>query len=204
MRRREFIAGLGGAAAWPLAARAQQPDRIRRIGLLMWGDENDPMVKTQVSALTQSLADLGWTGGRKVRIDLRWAGGDTNGIPALAQELVGLQPDILLATSTAGPLHSSGRRGRSRSSLWARAIPSPRASSRGSTKRPGTSPVLAARKPRWEASGLNCSRRSRPGSSGPHSCSIPMRSPYRFMCSHLKRRPDHSRSSQSPRPFGPT
>ena len=71
MRRREFIAGLGSAAAWPLAARAQQPERMRRIGVLMPGDENDPVFKARVSAFTQALAALGWTEGRDVRIDLR-------------------------------------------------------------------------------------------------------------------------------------
>jgi putative ABC transport system substrate-binding protein len=100
LRRREFIAGLGGAAAWPLAARAQPGVRMRRIGVLMGPDENDPLGKTLVSAFKQALADLGWTDGRNVRIDLRWAGGDTNRIRALAQELVGLQPDIILASST--------------------------------------------------------------------------------------------------------
>ena len=74
LRRREFIAGLGGAAAWPFAAGAQQGDRMRRIGLLMPYDENDPVYKSQVSAFTQALAGLGWTDGRNVRIDLRWAG----------------------------------------------------------------------------------------------------------------------------------
>ena len=100
LRRREFIAGLGGAAAWPLAARAQQGNRIRRNGVLMGGDENDPVPKTQVSAFTQALAGLGWTDGRSVRMDLRWGGGDINRIRALAQELVGLQPDILVTNST--------------------------------------------------------------------------------------------------------
>jgi ABC transporter substrate binding protein len=95
VRRREFIAGLG-AAAWPLAARAQQGDRVRRIGVLMPFDETDPE-EFLYSAFTQALADLGWTGGRNVRMDLRWGGGDTNRIQALAQELVGLQPDIILA-----------------------------------------------------------------------------------------------------------
>ena len=94
MRRRDFIAGLGSAAAWPLAARAQQADRVRRIGVLMPGDENDPVYKPLVPALTQALADLGWTDGRTMRMDVRWGGGDTNRIRALAQELVGLQPDI--------------------------------------------------------------------------------------------------------------
>ena len=71
IRRREFIAGLGGAAAWPLAAGAQQGDRVRRIGVLVQGDENDPVVKTYVSAFTQALAGLGWSDSRDVRIDLR-------------------------------------------------------------------------------------------------------------------------------------
>ena len=76
IRRREFIAALGGAAAWPLAARAQQRAGVRRIGVLMSGDENDPLRKTYVSAFTQALADLGWNDGRNVRMDLRWAGGE--------------------------------------------------------------------------------------------------------------------------------
>ena len=101
LRRRDFIAGLGGAAAWPLAAGAQQGDRIRRIGVLMPFDENDPLRKSSVFAFTQALADLGWIDGRNVRMDLRWTGGDISRIRALAQELVGLQPDIIVATTTA-------------------------------------------------------------------------------------------------------
>jgi putative ABC transport system substrate-binding protein len=100
MQRREFITLLGGAAAWPLAARAQQPERMRRIGVLMPSDENDPVYKHYLSAFTQALADLGWTDGRNVRIDLRWGGADTNRMRALAQELVGLQPDIILTGAT--------------------------------------------------------------------------------------------------------
>jgi putative ABC transport system substrate-binding protein len=99
MNRREFIAGLGSAAAWPLAARGQA-ERVRRIGVLTAGDENDPVYKARVSALIQALADLGWAVGRNVRIDVRWAGGDINRIRALAQELVGLQPDIIVAGGT--------------------------------------------------------------------------------------------------------
>ena len=70
MKRREFITLLGGAAAWPLAARAQQGERVRRIGVLTGLDENDPVSKTQVSAFTQALADLGWTDRRNLRTDL--------------------------------------------------------------------------------------------------------------------------------------
>jgi putative ABC transport system substrate-binding protein len=100
LRRREFVAALGGAAAWPLAARAQLGDRMRRIGVLMPQDENDPVAKTQVSAFTQALAVLGWTDGRNMRIDLRWGGADIHRIQALAQELVGLQPDIIVTGAT--------------------------------------------------------------------------------------------------------
>jgi putative ABC transport system substrate-binding protein len=96
--RRSFITLLGGAAAWPLAAWAQQGDRVRRIGVLTPGDENDPLlVKTFVSAL----ADLGWIEGRNVRMDLRYAGDDINRMRPLAQELVGLQPDIIFTISVA-------------------------------------------------------------------------------------------------------
>ena len=97
LRRRNFITLLGGAAAWPLAARAQQDDRVRRIGWLSGGDENDPVRKTYVSAITQALAGLGWTDGRNMRME---GGDDINRIRALAQELVGLQPDIILTGGT--------------------------------------------------------------------------------------------------------
>jgi putative ABC transport system substrate-binding protein len=87
-------------AAWPVVARAQQGDRVRRIGVLMPGDENDPVYKSRVSPFTQALADLGWTDGRNARIYFRWGGGDINRIRALAQELVSLQPDIIVTNST--------------------------------------------------------------------------------------------------------
>jgi putative ABC transport system substrate-binding protein len=98
--RRNFITLLGGAAAWPVAARGQQGDRVRRIGVLNGLDENDPPAKAFVSAFTKALADLGWTEGRNVRMDLRWYGDDINRIRALAQELAGLQPDIILTSDT--------------------------------------------------------------------------------------------------------
>jgi putative ABC transport system substrate-binding protein len=100
MKRRTFIAGIGSTAAFPLAARAQQADRVRRISVLIQGDENDSVPKTNLSALAQALADLGWTDGRNVRIDPRWAGDDINRTRALAQELVGLHPDIIVALGT--------------------------------------------------------------------------------------------------------
>jgi putative ABC transport system substrate-binding protein len=105
MQRRTFITLLGSAAAvWPVAAPAQQGDRVRRIGVFMGGGENEPEEKLRLSTFTQALADLGWTDGRKVRMDLRWGvgGADINRMRALAQELVGLQPDIIL-TGGDGP-----------------------------------------------------------------------------------------------------
>ena len=96
IRRRQFIVGFGSAAAWSVVARAQQPDRMRRIGVLMPNDQNDPVQKTYFSAFTQALANLGWIDGRNVRLDPRWVGGDPNRIRALARELVSLQPDIIL------------------------------------------------------------------------------------------------------------
>jgi putative ABC transport system substrate-binding protein len=99
MKRREFITLLGGAAAWPLAARAQQPQRMRRIGVLMGGVESDPLANPNFSAFTRALAGLGWTDGRNLRLDVRWGGGDSDRIRALAQELVGLQCDIILTNT---------------------------------------------------------------------------------------------------------
>jgi putative ABC transport system substrate-binding protein len=93
--------GLGGAAAWPLVARAQQGERVRRIGVLMGGEENDPALKPIVSAFIQALAGFSWTDGRNVRMDLRWHGDATIRIRALAHELVGPQPDIILANGEA-------------------------------------------------------------------------------------------------------
>jgi len=96
MKRRQFIAGLGSAAAWPVIARAQQGDRVRRIGVFIGRFESDPAWKRPLSEFTQALADLGWSDGRNVRIDLRFGSNDINRIRALAQELVGMQPDIIV------------------------------------------------------------------------------------------------------------
>src|SRR5262245_19367322 len=102
MRRREFITLLGSAAAWPLAARAQQADRMRRIGVLMLGDETDPVRGTKgwLSTFTRRLAELGWTDGRNMRIDLRWGENDADRARRYAQELVAVAPDIFLAEAT--------------------------------------------------------------------------------------------------------
>jgi putative ABC transport system substrate-binding protein len=100
MKRRTFIAALGSAAAWPLAVSAQQGDRVRRIGVLMPYDENDFEGQRRISAFKQALTELGWTDGRNVRMDLRWGRDDIDRIRALARELVGLQPDIIMTNGT--------------------------------------------------------------------------------------------------------
>jgi putative ABC transport system substrate-binding protein len=100
VRRREFITLLGGAAAaWPLAARAQQPDGIRRIGVLMGYAENDPQAQAQITAFRQGLQRLGWTG-RNLRIAYRWGQGELDRARTVARELIALQPEAVLAAST--------------------------------------------------------------------------------------------------------
>jgi putative ABC transport system substrate-binding protein len=96
MRRREFIAGLG-AAAVPLVARAQQGEHVRRIGVLVMSDENNPVAKTIVSAFTQALADLGWTDGQNVALEIHFASGKLDRLPALADDLVRRRVDVIVA-----------------------------------------------------------------------------------------------------------
>jgi ABC-type uncharacterized transport system substrate-binding protein len=101
MKRREFITLLGGAAAsWPLAARAQQPNRMRLIGVLMGFAETDPVAQRIVAAFRGALPKLGWTEGSDVRIELRWAGPDPERASKLAKELAGLRPDAILGQTT--------------------------------------------------------------------------------------------------------
>jgi putative ABC transport system substrate-binding protein len=101
MRRREFITLIGGAAvAWPLSARAQHPSAMRRIGVLMGIAENDTDAKPRATAFEHGLQELGWTEGRNVRIEYRWAAADFERMRAYAAELVALAPDLILANST--------------------------------------------------------------------------------------------------------
>jgi ABC-type uncharacterized transport system substrate-binding protein len=106
MKRREFITLLGGAAAWPLGAHAQQAERTRRIGVLMHLAADDPEAQARIGAFLQGLQEWGWAVGRNVRIEYRWAAGDAERIRKYAAELVALAPDVILATGGAvvGPL----------------------------------------------------------------------------------------------------
>jgi putative ABC transport system substrate-binding protein len=100
MRRREFIAGLGGAVAWPVVARAQQSEHMRRIGVLVNNAEDAPELQRQIAAFRQTLRQLGWIEGRNIQIELRFTDNNYNRLPRLAQELVALNPDVILATTT--------------------------------------------------------------------------------------------------------
>ena len=98
-KRREFITLLGGAAAWPLAARAQQTERVRRLAVLMYPARDDPEGQARIAAFLDSLEQLGWTDGRNVRIDIRWpAGFGADRVRQDASELVAAAPDVILAT----------------------------------------------------------------------------------------------------------
>jgi len=111
MKRRDFITLLGGAAVWPLAARAQQGERMRRIGVLSTLPADDPEATARTAAFLQTLQELGWTDGRNIRIDIRWGAGDPERIRKHVAELVALKPDVILATgaSTVGPLQRATR-----------------------------------------------------------------------------------------------
>jgi len=100
MKRRTFIALIGGAAAWPLAARAQQAERVRRIGVLLSLGESDPEGRAQLSGFTQGLAELGWIEGCNLRMEIRRGGGDVDRIRTFAKDLVALQPDVIVAQGT--------------------------------------------------------------------------------------------------------
>ncbi|SRR6266446_1662462 len=111
MRRREFITLLGGAAAWPRVARAQQPGGRRRLGVLMATAADDPESRKRLFALLQGLQQLGWVEGRNLRVDIRWAAGNSDDTRKYAAELTALAPDIILAAGSlsAGPLLQATR-----------------------------------------------------------------------------------------------
>src|SRR5215210_6719700 len=102
MKRREFVAGVGATAAWPLAARGQQPERMRRIGVLLGGTASDtPEAQANIAPFLEILQQLGWTEGRDIRIDYRWGAGQVDNIRKYAAELLVLAPDVILVTGVA-------------------------------------------------------------------------------------------------------
>ena len=109
--RRAFIGVIGGAAAWPLAARAQQPERMRRIGVLLSSTADDPEYQDRLTAFLQGLAQLGWIAGRNIRIDIRWGSFDAERARKHVAEIVELAPDVILSSgsSTTAPLYQATR-----------------------------------------------------------------------------------------------
>ena len=161
MKRREFIWLLGGAAAWPLVARAQQGERMRRIGVLMSLAADDAESPVRLKAFVQGLQELGWTEGRNVQIDTRWGDGDVDRVRKYVAELVALAPDVILASggSVVGPLLQATRT--YRSCLRRPLIQSVPASSIACHGRAVTSPALPRSNMGWARNGWSCSRRSR-------------------------------------------
>jgi len=111
MRRRKFITLIGGAAMWPLATRAQQSERVRRIGVLLQAVKSDPESQIRIKAFVKGLEQFGWTEGRNLQLDYRWAGGNSDDIRKHAADLVALAPDVLVAagSATVGALQQSTR-----------------------------------------------------------------------------------------------
>ena len=194
MNKRKFITLLGGAAAWPLSARAQQGNRVRRIGMLMGQEENNPTLESAVTAFTQALEDLGWTDGRNVRMDLRWGRADIDRTRAYAQELVSLQPDIIV-TGASAPTAAVQRQTRTIPVVFA------------GVSEPVTQRIVARLdRPGGNITGFGRTEASMggkwlellseiaPGLKRATIISTPTRLPYLPLCPHLRRRPGHSRS----------
>ena len=165
VRRREFITLLGGGAAWPRAARAQQPERIRRIAVLMAHPESNG--QAFLAAFQEGLQKLGWTEDRNIRIDARWARpGDVEARQQFAKELVALEPDLILRMPRPPRLPCCNKRAPFPSFSPPFPIRSAAASSRAFRGRAATSPVSPILSRRWPASGWSCSRRLRRASPG--------------------------------------
>jgi putative ABC transport system substrate-binding protein len=162
MQRRQFIALLGGAATWPLAARAQQDQRVRRLGVLSALAEDDPESVARRPAFEQALKVLNWTNGNNLRIDYRWAASDTERIRKLAAEIIALEPDVILTSgSLVLPLMMQATTAPSQSCLCRSSTRSGRASSKAWRGPAATSPALPHLNTASLENGWSCSSRSR-------------------------------------------
>jgi putative ABC transport system substrate-binding protein len=163
MKRREFITLVGGAAAWPFAARGQQPDKMRRIGILMPWFVDDPMAKARVAAFQQMLQQLGWTEGRNITIDTRWAAGNADETRKQAAELVALAPDAILA-ATSPSMVALRQVTRAVPIVFVQVLDPVGAGFVASLGRPGGTPaVLPCSNSASAGNGWSCSKRSRLG-----------------------------------------
>jgi hypothetical protein len=167
-----LLAALGGAAAWPLAAPAQQGEHMRRIGMLMGYADTDPIAQSFVAAFNQGLQELGWTDGRNVRIDYRWVAGAVERTHIFAKELIKLQPDVILSNTT--PVTVALHRETRTIPIVFTIVSDPvGAGLVAGLPRPGGNVtgfinVEASMGGKWR-----CSRRLYPASDERHSCSIP-------------------------------
>jgi putative tryptophan/tyrosine transport system substrate-binding protein len=192
MRRREFIAGIGGAAVCPFATRAQQPDRMRRIGVLTVINEDDPEGQVQLGLFKQALQDLSWTEGRNVRMDVRWAV-EVDRINLFARELVGLQPDVIVSNTTISTA-AFQRETRTIPIVFLTVSDPVGSGFVESIARPGGNItgfifIEAGMTGKW----LQLLVEIAPTSSGPQSCSIPTRGGSgHFTCPHSTLPPDRS------------
>jgi putative ABC transport system substrate-binding protein len=152
IRRRELIAAIGGLAAWPLATRAQQSDRMRRIGVLMNLAESDPEGQARIAAFREGLGKLGWAEGRELQIEYRWFAGDSDRARAYAAELVKLKPDVIFA-ATSSSLAPLQRETRSLPIVFAQVAEDPKRSSVSLSDCAATNGCALTRAPhrRWRA-----------------------------------------------------
>src|SRR6516165_5223656 len=177
MERREFIRLFGSTTVlWPLAARAQQDQRVRHIGVLMADfSENVPEGRAVAAAFREELQKLGWTEGRNIRIDSRWAAADIEAMQRSAKELVGSQPELIFSTNTPATA-ALLRQTRTIPIVFVQVTdPVGSGSWRAFRARAAMSPVSSRWRRRWPASGWRCSRRLRRRLNGPPSYSIRQR-----------------------------
>jgi putative ABC transport system substrate-binding protein len=175
MRRRAFIAALGGAAAWPALARGQQTERVRRIGVLTSAAESDQEGQSSVAAFREELGKLGWVEGRNSEIDIRWAAANIELMRRFAKELAALQPDLILTSST--PAAAAMLQQTRTIPIVFVLVADPIGSGFvASLSRPGGNTTgFTPSWGRWVASGWSYSRRLRRGSPGSNYCSIRQR-----------------------------
>ena len=175
MRRREFIAGLGGAAVWPIAARAQQPANMRRIAVLMDRTATDTIPQSYLAAFTRGLQQFGWTEHENLRMDVRWTAGDVELARIYAAQLIGLMPDVILASTTTNL--TVIRQATTTIPVVFVSVADPVAQGFvTSLKEPaGISLVSVSPTSRLAVNGLNYSRKPHPACCASRSCSTPTR-----------------------------
>jgi len=186
VKRREFVTVLGVAAAWPLAGHAQQPERLRRVGVLIGFPENDPAAQARVAAFAQALGRFGWVEGKNIQIDYRFAADDPTRYQTYAEELVGLAPDAILANSTPGVAALRKQTHTIPIVFAVVADPVGQGFVQSLAHPGGNITMFGANDPTLMGNGCNCSRRSRQLSRGWSRSSI--RTPPRPYCSTSRSR----------------